>query len=209
MTYLRRYYQSAFWFTSFELIIVMIIMWLAFLMLQWVFKPSNNDQLYGEVCINTIFWELQKYSINALTAKSVLFANQKYFPQRYTATIDSFSNSIILWFETETLSGSLKTLSLSGSQAIKHCHNNSYQVIITGSSSTLMFSKNYQTTLTQPSWLRDRGLTWDILIQLCNTSSNQICKDFYKIAIDTRVQRLILISCAQRSSPERCGIWRE
>jgi len=184
-------------------------MWVAFLMLQGVFRPSNSDQLYGEVCVNRIYGEIQKHSTKALTAKSVLFANQKIFPQLYTVLFDIDRNQVVLWFENGVSNWVLSVLTLSGGGAQPYCMTSSYRIVLTGMNSTLLrLSKNNQSTLTQPSRSLDGLLTGSLELLLCPRGSWS-CKDFYKIAIDTRVQRLSLISCAQRSSPEHCSIWRE
>ncbi len=196
------------WFTTFELVIVLMIMAIIFTMLQWLFKPQNSDQIYGEVCVNTLYGEISKQVTNALTAKSFVVSNQKITPSVYTIQIDQTGNLIQLGYQSGASTVVVKSMVLWTATGVRYCIGPDYQVSLTGGGSIFSLSKNFQSTASQPGFGRSKGLTGEVLVQLCNRD-RAICRDFYKLSVDTRVQQIRLVGCVQRSSPARCQIWRE
>jgi hypothetical protein len=119
-------------FTTFELVIVLMIMTIIFTTLQSLFKPQNSDQIYGEVCVNTLYGEIAKQVTSALTAKSFVVANQKISPSVYLIQIDQTGNRIRLGYMSGASPVLTTSLTLGTSTGVRYCIGPDYLISLSG-----------------------------------------------------------------------------
>ncbi len=168
------------WFTLFEIIIVIGIVSILFLVIQSGFQIPNSYKTQAQWCLQHSYGLTQSFLYAWLTQKSL---EENIFPERYTIVFDTDTQTIQTTYNTSTV---YETINLNEAKNI-WCHNNNYQVVMTGWLQTV--------SITDTSMTADQ-FTGNVNFLLCTIED---CLPLGIIQYDTRIQQLRLYLCPDTS----------
>ncbi len=205
------------WFTMIEILVVIVILWVLMGTLKNVFKPSNKDTLYGQICINRIYWDINNYLNAWVTSKWIYVDNQALYPKDYTIRFLPEMNSISLEYTLDNNStGIRKTLELTWNSLPGNysCKDNSYLLKIQGQTTQVTLKRWLQSETNLPTFqiIREWNLlfTGTVAIHLC-LPDQTICRQFSEYAIDARTKHIKNRICLSFTGPNNiiCKEWNQ
>ena len=198
------------WFTTIELLIVIILISVLLVTFSGIFQLKNKDNLYWQVCVNNLYGNISDFFFAGLTSKSIFSGSEKIFPSIYYVDFNIPDNEIILKYQNSGTIQNSRVYQLSWNiSASYYCMTNSYQIILSWSSTTIKINKwlsqdeNLQ-TLTL-SWSAS-DFTWEVNFMQCG-NDNTPCKELWKIEMDTRTQNIKKKICLNINGSWSCQEW--
>jgi hypothetical protein len=195
-----------FCFTIFEILIVILIIWLLFWAIKQIFTYKQRDFLKANTCVNTIVWDVTNYFYSALTSKWIKTWNIIVYPKRYIIVFSGDDQKVVLsyfsWDDTNGSTWDYKIYNLTGSdenspdEDIQYwCYSNKYYVYLSWNLSVVM-----QPWLEWWSWRKgilingqEWNKTWEVYFKFVWYWYTG--KVLGKLVIDKRVNSLYYSQC--------------
>lgn len=203
-------------FTFFEILLVVLIIGLLFVALWRFFVPNNKNRIYGEICLNTIYWEIRNYINKAVTGKSIASWWVWIYPEEYIIIFDQtwYTIDFQYTYYTGTIiaTGTYKKIYLTWTQkTIKECENKWYYIAFTGNVTQIRITKNLKEKIRQPSfsflWTTNWSTGWIFFSLVENKGLNR--RHFYTIIVDPRIQNVFSRKCLwlPQDMTKPCATW--
>jgi prepilin-type N-terminal cleavage/methylation domain-containing protein len=83
-------------FSLIEIMMVLLLLGILIVAFKPAFQPKNQNELYGQSCVNMIHGELVNFLNSAMTSKNLFSGNTSISAERYTITVNEITDTITL-----------------------------------------------------------------------------------------------------------------
>jgi hypothetical protein len=193
------------WFTIFEMIIVIWIIWMILSSLQFFFNSKRSLALKQEACLNYVYWKLNNVFYQTILWKWVADSWEYKFPETYIINFDvinqtiKISNKFNSWSQIDQIIFSwwLRT-------NIEECNSKLEVISFSWDNDSLIIQRSPVPNL-QFSWQNTKVIS-EFLWNSCVISAPSNCKIINKISIDKRTLSISQNYCKQNGSGGVCLI---
>lgn len=195
-------------FSFLELLIVMMIVSILFVTFRSSFQVKNQDVLYGQSCVESIYWEVNNFLYAAISSKSINSWWTQIFPDIYTISFDPNNQKIALTYKTtEDIYYTYNTIIVSGQNNMQYCDSKYSTLLLSGDTYEITINKWLQKNNTMKSfYLSGVSITGENIFLWCDGQGNG-CKNISYFLTDTRTIAIQKYMCLRFSTTGDCLEW--
>ncbi len=208
------------WFTIFEMLLVVVIMWILMAAFKDFFLNKDKNKIYFDTCVSRTYGQINTFLWDAMTQKMVYSGTNYLSPEMYKISFDENGQRLILSYDFSwSISMVSKIMLFSGSKNrdnLNKCWEWGYFTKIKNTLEVKIRPGLQQGLI---AW-KDAGafsieksgnavITGDVIFSLCEGSNN--CMEKTKIIFDKRSFNIDKKTCLKNTrtdgNAEDCNKW--